>query len=206
MTARTDTRTRAARLQLTARLDLASHGADLLHSKEEALRRERIRLEGHVTRTKNRWEHSCREASTWLLRARALGASDELASLVTSEPAPATVTPHWQTSMGITYPGSVDTTAGPEPTVTSTSALRPTIDAFRLALSTAADHASTTAALTRLDNELADTRRRRRAIEQRLLPRLESTLHDLDLYLDEQDRDDALRVHIATDPDRTARP
>lgn len=206
MSAGTTTRTRAGRLRLMARLQLARHGADLLHSKEEALQRERVRLEGHVARTQQQWEHSCRDAASWLLRSRALGASGEIASIITRGPGPAAVTTHWQTSMGITYPGGVDCTPAPDPVVTSTAALRPTIDSYRLAFQAAAEHASTTAALRRLNTELAGTRRRRRAIEQRLVPRLESALHDLDLHLDEQDRDEALRVHIANSQRGTPRP
>ena len=197
MTTDTPVRTRAGRLRLIARLEMARHGIELLHSKEEALQRERVRLEAHVGRTKQRWEQSFDDAAAWLLRSRALGASAELASIISQERELATVTPHWQTSMGVTYPGVVDCTPAPEPVVSSTAALRPTIDAYRLALQVAAEHASTTTALQRLNAELAAIRRRRRAIEQRLVPRLETTLHDLDLHLDEQDRDEALRVHIA---------
>jgi len=206
MTTGTTTRTRAGRLRLMARLQLARHGADLLHSKEEALQRERTRLEGHVTRTQQQWEQTSGEAAACLLRSRALGASAELTSIITRGPEPADVTPHWQTSMGVTYPGSIECTLQADPVVTSTAALRPTIDAYRLALQAAANHASTTSALQSLDTELANTRRRRRAIEQRLIPRLETTIHDLDLHLDEQDRDEALRVHIATGRQETPRP
>jgi V/A-type H+-transporting ATPase subunit D len=83
------------------------------------------------------------------------------------------------------------------PSLVSTSALRPTVDAYRDALDAAATQASTTAALRRLDLELASTRRRRRAIGERLVPHLEQALHELDLHLDEQDREEALRVQLA---------
>lgn len=206
MTGASNNQTRAGRLRLLARLELARHGADLLHSKEEALQRERVRLRGHVARTHQRWEENCQEAATSLLRARALGATTELTSMLTGGPDPATVNAHWQTSMGVAYPGDVDCTPSPEPVVMSTAALRPTIDAYRLALEAAAIHASTTAALHRLDTELANTRRRRRAIEQRLVPSLGATIHELDLHLDEQDRSEALRVHIATSKHWKPRP
>ncbi len=188
---------RAGRLRLIDRLELARRGIDLLQSKEEALQRERVRLDAHVARTRRQWEESCRIAATWLLRARALGASAELASISVARSASATVVAHWQTSMGLTYPGAVECVPAPEPPFVTTAALGPTCDAYRLALQAAADCASTIAALDRLDAELADTRRRRRAIEQRLVPQLESDLHTVDLHLDEQDRDEALRVHLA---------
>lgn len=198
MSTATSTSTRAGRLRLMARLRLARDGVGLLRSKEDVLQRERVRLEGHVARTQQTWEADSTEAAIALLRARALGASGELASIVACGAEPAIVAPRWQVSMGVIYPGVVEVTPGPEPTATSTAALRPAIDAYRRALGTAADHASTTAALNRVTTELAGTRRRRRAIEQRLIPALEAAVRRLDLRLDEQDRDEALRIHIAT--------
>ena len=200
-----NTRTRAERLRLVHRLELARRGTELLHSKEEVLQRERVRLEAHVARTERAWRESCSNAANALLRARALGASGELDSIIRSGPGSAQVTPHWETSMGIVYPGDVDSATGPTPTVTSTAALRPAIDSYEAALRAAVGHGSTTTALRRLTAELGTTRRRRRSIEQRLLPSLEFALHDLDLHLDEQDREEALRVHTATGRRETRR-
>lgn len=187
---------RAARLDLTSRLRTAQHAADLLHSKEQALQRERVRLEGHADRTQRDWETRWREGRVWLTRARALGAGVEIGALIRRGPAPAAVNASWQNSMGSTYPGAVDCTPGAPPTFTCTAAITPTVDAFRLALAAGATHAATTTALRRLDTELLNTRRRRRAIGERLVPRLERALRELDLRLDEQDREEALRVHM----------
>ena len=188
---------RAARLRLRARLDLTAHAAELLRSKEEALRREHTRLRAHADRTEIDWQQRLAEAETWLLRARALGASSELANLHNGRH-PATIDIAWQTSMGVTYPGAVDTTAAPPPELTTTAALVPAGAAYRAALEVAAQHAAASAALRRVATELADARRRRRALEHRLLPRLRSQLHRLDLTLDERDRDTALRTQLAT--------
>ena len=57
------TTNRAARLQLRATLDLADHAVELLHSKEEAMRRERARLEGHADRTERQWRERCSDAT-----------------------------------------------------------------------------------------------------------------------------------------------
>ncbi len=198
MTLTTSTRSRAERLRLLGRAELARHAADLLHSKETALERERVRLEGHAVRADQNWKRQCLDATTWLLRARMMGASGDLAALARHPVAAATIDAQWQRSMGITYPGSVDCVPAPAPPVVSTAALAPTTDAYRRALEAAAQQAATSAALQRLDAELADTRRRRRAIEERLLPRLEAELHDLELHLDEQDREEGLRVRLAT--------
>jgi vacuolar-type H+-ATPase subunit D/Vma8 len=199
------TRTRSGRLRLVARLDLADHAAGLLHSKETALERERVRLAGYASRAETEWKILCEEAAAWLLRARTLGASGELRQLIIDGPPPASVTPQWQVSMGITYPGSVRSAPGDRPLLTSTAALGPTSDAYRRALDAGALHAATIAAVGRLDAELAATRRRRKAIEDRLRPRLETTLRELDLHLDELDREEAVRVRVARNQQERAR-
>jgi vacuolar-type H+-ATPase subunit D/Vma8 len=189
---------RASRLQLKARFDLADRAVNLLHNKEEALRREQTRLEGHSTRTEQDWTERCREATAWLLRARALGASPEIAAKLGHTTEPATIAIAWQAAMGVTYPGAVTCTPGAaSPASTSTAAIVPTADAFQRALTAGATHAAATAALQRLRTELSDTRKRRRAIEQRLQPQLKSQLHQLDLELDERDRDTAVRTQLA---------
>ena len=198
MTRITRNANRSARLQLRANLDLASHAVELLHNKEEALQREQARLEGHAKRTEKQWQDHCREANTWLLRSRALGASSEIATIVDDAFRPAEVTIAWETAMGVTYPGKVHCAKAIAPTLTSTAALVPTATSYQEALAAGAEHAASTAALHRLETELSNTRRRRRAIEQRLQPRLETQLHQLDLDLDERDRDAAVRTHLAT--------
>lgn len=191
-------RTPADRLRLIRQVELAAHAAELLRSKEGALEHERARLAAHATRSRSDWESRCREASTWLARARVLGASDELARLVAVGGPEASVEPDWQTSMGIAYPGGVDCTPGAAPPLVSTAALRPATDAFAKALRAGARHAAATMALRRLDEELADTRRRRRAIDDHLRPGLERRVQELDLRLDELDREESLRVRLAT--------
>jgi vacuolar-type H+-ATPase subunit D/Vma8 len=203
MTRTTRTANRSARLHLRANLDLARHAVELLRNKEEALQREQARLEGHAKRTEQQWLDHCRDASTWLLRARALGASSEVASMLDNASQPAEVMVAWQAAMGVTYPGEVHCTPATPPTLTSTAALVPTTAAFQKALTAGAEHAAATAALHRLETELSNTRGRRRAIEQRLQPRLETQLHQLDLDLDERDRDAAVRTQLATRRRRT---
>jgi vacuolar-type H+-ATPase subunit D/Vma8 len=67
----------------------------------------------------------------------------------------------------------------------------------------AATLAAAAQATRRLDSELAQTRRRRRAVEDRLLPDLLEARHRLDLHLDELDREEAQRVRTAVDLLRT---
>ncbi len=132
-----------------------------------------------------------------------LGAGGEVAQARADRPA--AVTPDWQLSMGIAYPGGVHVEPGPPPPLASTAALRPVTDAYTDALRAAARHAAAEMAVRRLEDELFATRRRRRAIDDRMLPRLDRQVHDLELRLDELDRAEALRVRLAvrgggTDP------
>src|SRR6266566_9507160 len=63
---------RAGRLWLRGRLQVAERGLDLLDRKLRILRREHERLALLAQRTGEAWEHACREAETWLLRAALL--------------------------------------------------------------------------------------------------------------------------------------
>lgn len=188
---------RAVRLGLIGQLGLARQASGLLHQKEEALRRERDRLEGHAKRTERRWQRTCQDARAWLLRARALGASTELAAVEHRPIGQASITVRWRNSMGVAYPDEVITAPCPRPTVSSTAALVPTTDAYRTALDAAIAHGAASSALEKIDTELVATRRRRRAIEHRLVPTLELRLRRLELRLDEQDREEALRSRLA---------
>jgi V/A-type H+-transporting ATPase subunit D len=191
--------TRADRQRLAARLTLVERAVDLLRSKEEALDRERIRLRGHASRADARWRDEWSSAELAILRARSMGAGTELDRLAARETAPATVTPHWTSSMGVSYPATVDCRPGPAPRVTSTAALGPAVSASRRAVDAAAEQAAMSMAVRRLERELATTRRRRRALEERLGPSLRASIRTLDLQLDELDRDAALRARTVVD-------
>ena len=84
-------RSRAARLHLIERLELARHATELLHSKEQALQRERARLDVHAERANDAWVRCANEAATWLQRSRALGATDELDVITAHRPQPAQI-------------------------------------------------------------------------------------------------------------------
>lgn len=188
---------RASQLRLTSKLDLATRAGALLHNKEEALQRERVRLEGHADRTQQRWIDQCQTASNWLLRSSALGATGEISSAVQQMQPQASITIAWQHSMGLNYPGRVECTPAMAINLSSTAAIVPAAKAYQQALIAGADHAAAAAAVQRLDDELSNTRRRRRAIERRLQPRLEEQLHALGLDLDEREREAAIRTQIA---------
>ncbi len=191
--------TRADRQRLAARLTLVDRAVDLLRSKEEALDRERTRLQGYATRADAQWRASWSSTERAILRARSLGAGPELDRLAGGDVAPATVIPHWTSSMGVTYPATVDCVPGPVPILTSTAAVGPAVSAARLAVDAAAEQAAMSMAVHRLERELGTTRRRRRALAERLRPSLQQSIRTLDLQLDELDRDAALRARTAVE-------
>lgn len=197
--------TRADRLRLIRRMEMARRASDLLRSKEEVLERERVRLEGHAGRADERWHHEYEAAAAALLRARMLGVSPELDGLVAAGSSAASVTPDWTMSMGVVYPGDVGCEPGPLPGANSTAAVVPAAESYRSALRAAAVAAAAAEAVRRLDVELAATRRRRRAVEQHLVPSLEADLRRLDLGLDELDREEALRIRTATQRQEASR-
>lgn len=192
-------RTRADRLRLANRIELAARASALLSSKEEALDRERVRMEGHATRSAAEWERCLGTATRRLVRARMLGASEEIAELIETGGPRAQAATSWHRTMGVAHPGDVEVHPAMARTLSTTAALRPAADAYREALVAGARHAAIRESLRLLSAELDDTRRRRRAIDHRLRPRLERARHELDLRLDELDRDEALRVRLAAD-------
>jgi len=64
-------------------------------------------------------------------------------------------------------------------------------------LDAAARHAAALTALRTIEAELLATRRRLRAVEDRWIPRLESTLARIRLALDEQERAEGVRLRWA---------
>lgn len=190
-----DVRTRAGRLRLLARRDVAGRASELLQSKEEALERERARLEGYARRAGDEWRVSIDTVHDALVRARMLGGCDEIDRVSVDQPARIVI--DWQTSMGIAYPADVDVERGRGFAPVSTAALRPVIDCAGTALDAAVRHAAASLAVRRIESELVATRRRRRAIDDRMLPSLDAQLHRLELHLDELDRAEAMRVRLA---------
>jgi V/A-type H+-transporting ATPase subunit D len=71
--------------------------------------------------------------------------------------------------------------------------------AHRTALAAAVQHASIQRAVLLLSAELAGTRARQRAIENRWIPKLENELRELRRSLEDQEREENLRVHWAAD-------
>ncbi len=183
---------RAGRIWLAQRVETARRAADLLDQKQRLLRREQRRLSALVERTGGEWRDAVGAAEVWCTRALVGGGRDELRRAA-ARAAAADARLDWTTRAGVTYPSTARTELAAPPPAAGTALTR-TAEAYRRALDVAVRHAAAEAAAERVARELAATTRRLRAIEERWLPRLEARLAELDLQLDETEREEATRL------------
>lgn len=182
---------RAGRLWLRQRLIIAERGLDLLQRKLHILVTEHRRLAAEAERTGREWTTRCKDAGTWTLRTCL---ADGRRSLRPSA-SPAQVTVHWTDTMGIRYPAEAACTLpGSPPPLACSAALTEARRAAWAALEAAAHHAAARAAERRVAEEIAATRQRIRALQNRWIPRLAAAIKDIDLALDEMERSDAARL------------
>jgi vacuolar-type H+-ATPase subunit D/Vma8 len=167
--------------------------------KLRILHDERRKLELVVQRTERTWAAASEDAQVWLLRGTLLGG--ERAVRLAATPATADLTITWCQLMGVRYPtaaswSALDTDPSAPP---PTAAIAVAREAHRRALEAAVKHAVALAACRELKAEEQKTRRRRKAIDDRLIPRLLAELASLDLRLEEQEHGDAVRARWARD-------
>lgn len=196
---------RAGRLWLTGRLRAARLAADLLDRKLRVLRLEEERFRLLERRTSAQWQESWRRADTWSRRASVLTGQRGVRLSAPAEPAGIALS--WANVMGVRYPVRATCTV-PEMTPHSRSpdsaALVEAAAAYRDALGAAAAHATAAAACRVIEAEIATTRRRRYAITDRWIPRLERALSTIASELDETERADTFRMRWAARPDRVS--
>jgi len=180
---------RAGRVWLADRVEVARRAAELLDRKQQLQRREQRRLAALSERTGEEWSASAREADRWCARALVGGGRDDLrraGGRVLAAQAELT----WTSQAGVTYPATATTLLPPFPPLGGDVALVQAAEAYRRALDAAVQHAAASAALTKVAAELAATSRRLRAIRDRWLPDLQAGLSQLDLRLDETEREE----------------
>jgi hypothetical protein len=109
-------------------------------------------------------------------------------------------------AMGLRYPSEAsyrapapDTGSDTGTGATTGAALQQACAAHRLALDAAVRHAAAQAALRAIEAEMAANRRRLHAVEDRWIPRLESTLAAVLLELAEAERSEGVRLRWAAD-------
>lgn len=186
---------RAGRLWLRQRVTAAEAALDLLERKLGILRDQQDELHRLAGATGKEWERRCREADRLLTRATLLGGRRVLPLSSTGERAGLTV--EQTTLMGVTYPRRVvfDLPDRPAP-FPSGIALAPARRACRAALEAACAHAAAAAAADAVDAEVTATWQRVRAIERRRLPRLRAALNEIEVALEEREREDGARLRL----------
>jgi V/A-type H+-transporting ATPase subunit D len=183
-----------------ARLRTARLAADLLERKLRILRDEQERFALLTRRTGQRWRESWPVADLWGVRAALVGGRRELR--LSAPPGCAEVTVTWTSVMGVRYPADVACRLpGPAPgdRGPGTAALVEATSAYRATLEAAVAHAAAESARRTVDAEVTATQRRRRAIADRWVPRLERALWTLTADLEEAERAETVRLRWAAD-------
>jgi len=184
---------RAGRIWLRRRLATAHRGRDQLDRRLRILQPELQRQRIRAARTHEEWEAACAEARRWTTRAALLSGQDAFRHAAARHPAEVELT--WVTSMGVTYPQSVTLTSPPEPPrVLDDAAVPLAVDASRAALLAGVQTAAADEAVRRIEAEIAVTRRRLRALDERWLPWLTSSLTRLEEALEQEEHEDGVRL------------
>jgi vacuolar-type H+-ATPase subunit D/Vma8 len=166
--------------------------AELLDRKRQLLRQELAALELRREQTEAQWAAACAAADTWAQRAAVLGAGD-LAAVASEVAGGGRVVVTWDDALAVSRPAAAMAELpipGAGALAAANAAVAPAAAAHRVALEAAARHGAVVAAIRRVDDELRSTQRRLRAIERRRLPALETAMHDLEIRLDELEREE----------------
>jgi V/A-type H+/Na+-transporting ATPase subunit D len=188
---------RMGRLWVLNRLDLAERGVTLLEQKLHLLTALQEELRRRAEQSRHGWQQACREADLWGLRAVLLGGQNAIDLAVVT--APASVTVQWAITAGVRYPDVAACVLPPEndpaviyPISASVRAAR----AYRAAVVAAAECAAAQSAVKTIEREVHTTRLRVRALSRHWLPLLRQELARIELELEEEDRDEAIRVRL----------
>ncbi len=188
---------RMGRLWVLDRLDLAERGVTLLEQKLHSLIALQEELQGKAEQSRHDWRQACREADMRGLRAVLLGGHNAIEMAVTT--APASITVQWAVTAGVRYPDVAACVLPPEndpAVIYPTSASVQATHAYRAAVVAAAKCAAAQSALKTVLQEVYTTRLRTRALSRHWLPLLRRELARIELELEEEDRDGAIRVRL----------
>jgi V/A-type H+-transporting ATPase subunit D len=187
---------RSGRLWLERRLAVARRAADLLDRKRQALISETERMRVLSERAQRNWGAAMGETRSWAARAAALTGEEQGEELTAHLGGHAAARVGWRSIMGVAYPAevSIELPAGTAAPLAGTAAYDELEGAARRALAAALESAAATRAYALLRDELAHTARRQRLIDKRRVPDLAEQLRSLEQRLEEQERDEGVRV------------
>lgn len=188
---------RAGKNSVERRLATARRGARLLDRKQHILAEELERLQLRAELARTQWENLAGDASLWLRRSVALDGTARLAACAPVDPA--LVQLRWGSAMGVLYPENPGCDLPAAVRGAGSSALSYTAAVHRDALEAGVRFATVRRAELLLSSELAATRTRQRAVENRWIPRLEAELLEIRRQLEAQEFEESLRMRWAAE-------
>ena len=183
---------RAEKADVERRLATARRGAELLDRKQRILQLAIDGLAEKADTARLAWEDAARTAALWLRRTTGLDGADRM--LEAAPPSEAVAAVRWGGAMGISYPEEASCTVQAAPPAGGSSALAYAAASHRSAVETAVAAAAAGRALALVSEELAATRTRQRAVENRWIPLLEDQLAAIDRRIAEQELEESLRL------------
>lgn len=192
---------RAGRIWLVRRLEVARHGAELLDRKRQALLHRQAQARSEAAAARRAWEDAAAQVALWSARAAISDGAGRLDMLARHVNQPASLQLSWSNLMGAQLP-SVESISVPDrPPLSPLGASSAAVllaRACREATVAAARHAVAGRADAEISAELGRAARRLRALRERWIPEHEQALAQLDLGLDESQREQAVRVRWLT--------
>jgi V/A-type H+/Na+-transporting ATPase subunit D len=192
---------RAGRIWLVARLEIAARGAELLDRKRQALLREQQRLRNERRDAQIAWNASATDVHQWTERAALLDGSARIELLTRHVHGQAELELSWSNLMGARLPTAQRIELPEEPPLSALGASSAAVllgRASREATAAAVRCAIAERAEAEVAAELARAVRRLRALEDRWIPQHQQALAQLDLALDEGQREQGVRVRWLT--------
>jgi V/A-type H+/Na+-transporting ATPase subunit D len=194
---------RATRAELLAKkkqIGLARQSRDLLQEKRNALIKELMRTAEQVVRSEDELERNVAESARALAMAEALDGPEVVRSAAFAARGQVTVEVIGTNIMGVSVPVIEHRSAvrGPLDRGYSLSGVSSRIDAaaeaFEFQLDLIVDLATSELRLRRLAEEIGRTTRRVKALDNVLIPRLETQRNVIEMVLEERERENLFRL------------
>ena len=192
---------RTGRTWLLERLEIARRGADLLDRKRRALLREQAQRRAEVDDALCAWGEAMSEAQLWIGRATMVDGAGRLELLARHALQQASLEVSWSNLMGARLSSIAQLQVPEPPPLSALGASSASVSAARAycrATRAAARYAVAERAAAELSAELGRASRRLRALQTRWIPQHEAALAQLELALDESQREQSVRVRWAT--------
>jgi V/A-type H+-transporting ATPase subunit D len=192
--------TRAELLAKRGQISLARQGRDLLKEKRNALLRELMRTAEQVMRSGDELEQSASEATIALAVAEALDGAETIRSAAFAARGQVILEVTGTNIMGVPVPVIEQKSVARNllnrgyslPTVSSR--IDTVAEAFETLLDCAIEVAESEMRLRRLAEEIGRTTRRVNALDNVLIPRLETEQNYIQMVLEEREREDLFRL------------